>query len=433
LYSRILLFTLFSAGAFAQSSSWTSSDKLVLTEFFYWYDSHTGSALHYADGRDRQSLHPPAAYAASYSYKDSVFFQRELSDMTAAGIDVVLPVYWGDPASVSLWSVPGLQVMVQAQQTMEQTGQKAPKIGMFADLTSLAVRNQGVKPDLTTTAGKSVLYSDIHNFFSLIPRRFWATIDNRPIVTTYVSNEVGSYDQSTFDYIAQQFQTDFGVTPYMIRHSSFSGVRSDAAYRGWPPWQNSAFSGDVASVSPGENNYAGIAEEGSHYLVDRNCGDYYRNSWERVIAHGARLVVVEDWNELLEGEGISASLEYGRRYIDITAQETARWKATPPSASTVALPWASLGPNTYQAGLQPVYGFGKSDGVWQTTRVGGRDAMYADRSVNALTSTSPRTKASFRPLPRQSGSRWNTWIAARRLGGSTTMADPDPSPPRAAF
>src|SRR5438477_3660964 len=132
-----------------QPTSWTSRDKLALTYYFYWYDVHTGQ--HFGDAPiNGLTLHPPDSYLSTYSKTDVVFHQRELSDMAAAGIDVALPVYWGDARNVSEWSVPGLRVMVQAEQAMAQAGQPAPKIGMFEDTTSLQASNGGVKPDLTT-------------------------------------------------------------------------------------------------------------------------------------------------------------------------------------------------------------------------------------------------------------------------------------------
>src|SRR5215831_234392 len=77
-----------------QSQSWTSHDKLTLTYFFYWYDATTNKNL---------TLHPPDSYLGTYTYDNIAFYQRELSDMAAAGIDVALPVYWG--AGAVQWSV----------------------------------------------------------------------------------------------------------------------------------------------------------------------------------------------------------------------------------------------------------------------------------------------------------------------------------------
>ena len=104
---------------------------------------------------------------------------------------------------------------------------------MFFDTSSLPLANKGVRPDLSTAAGKSLFYGMIHQFFTVIPQQFWAMIDGRPIVALYYAQYVAAYDQSTFDYVAQQFQQEFGTTPYIIREQSWKGVVTDAA-DGWP-------------------------------------------------------------------------------------------------------------------------------------------------------------------------------------------------------
>jgi uncharacterized protein (TIGR03437 family) len=353
------------------SAQWTSHDKLALTYFFYWYDATTNKNL---------TLHPPDTYLSTYTYDNIAFYQRELSDMAAAGIDVALPVYWGAPADVATWSVSGLHLMAQVEQAMTLAGQTVPRIGMFFDTsTPLTVANGGTGPDLTTAAGKSLFYSFIHTFFANVPPQFWATIDGRPILVLYgaASPFLSGYDQSTIDYIAQQFKQDFGTTPYIIRHSSWFGVTTDAA---WPSTTyNATFMGDVGSVGPGEDNYSAIAVEKT-IVRDRNCGDLYQAHWDQVVAHGARLVLIWDWNELFEGSGISATREYGRRYIDQTARNVARWKsaADPPPYSPPATVWASMGPIFYSSGVYTPLNNGGA--AWVATQISGHDALYPDHS-----------------------------------------------------
>jgi uncharacterized protein (TIGR03437 family) len=372
----LLLAVLCGTAAAQQPASWTSRDKLALTSLFYWYDVHTG--FHVGDASSSQlTLHPPDSYLSTYSFKDVVFFQREFTDMAAAGIDVALPVFWGDPGAVSVWSVPGLQVMVQAEQAMAQTGQKAPKIGMFFDTSSLVPANQFTKPDLTTAAGKGLFYGIIQQFFLIMPQQFWAMIDGRPIIVLYYSSFASSWDQSTFDYVSQQFQQDFGTTPYIIRERSWTNVVTAAAYGWGAPALGATAVGDVDNVGPGFDNLAvsGPQFEGVLRVVDRYCGQFYQRQWDQVRFNGARLVLVETWNELHEGTALAATKEYGRRYIDATAQNVARWKAPSPAPAMV---WTSLGPYEYDLGLHSAMWGG--DGAWLATRIAGHDAAYTNRS-----------------------------------------------------
>jgi uncharacterized protein (TIGR03437 family) len=201
-------------------------------------------------------------------------------------------------------------------------------------------------------------------------------IDGRPIVVLYTADFVAAYDQGTFDYVSQQFQSDFGTTPYLIRHSSWSGIKTDVVYAGWPAWYSATVMGDAATVMPGVNNFAIAGALGESRIVDRNCGDLYQSHWNEVLSRGARLVLIQTWNELHEATGISATKEYGRRYIDLTAQNVARWKSPEtPTAPPPRTVWASLGPLNYQAGVYPAINHG--DGKWLTTRMAGHDAIYS--------------------------------------------------------
>jgi uncharacterized protein (TIGR03437 family) len=372
-----------------QTQSWTSRDKLALTYYFFWYNVHTGAGFHNSDGSDALTLHPPDDYLGTYAWNDVAFHQRELSDMAAAGIDVALAVYWGDAGSSSAWGLPGLKAMSQAAAALAQAGKPAPKIGMFSDMTSIEVANNGAPVDLTSTAGKQLWYGHIRAFFTALDRNSWALIDGRPIVSTYSPMPWASaWNQSTFDYVAQQFQQDFGVTPYFIRHAGFDGVKTDAAYTGWRVGAGPSFFGDAAGISPGWDNYGArkLPQEQGFSVIDRNCGDTYQRRWNEVVAHGARLVLIETWNELYEGEGISATKEYGRRYIDQTARNVAAWKSS--QATAAAAPstlWLHPGAQMYESGLHVALNF--PDGAWRTTRIAGRDALYAYTDPQATTSS----------------------------------------------
>ena len=70
-----------------------------MTHDFYWYDVTTNSHILNDDGSDALTTHP--ATLEDFSYKSVAWHKKQLSDMMAAGIDVVLPVYWGAPSERS--------------------------------------------------------------------------------------------------------------------------------------------------------------------------------------------------------------------------------------------------------------------------------------------------------------------------------------------
>ncbi|GAB4560159.1 MAG: hypothetical protein Kow0047_06620 [Anaerolineae bacterium] len=358
------------------SPGWTAGDKIVAAYYFYWYDIYTNLHFIDPDGSDALTDHPPDAYWNDYSYTLVSWHRRELLDMMAAQIDVVLPVYWGDDTDL-FYSIPGLQNLVLAEQELISEGYTPPRIGMFYDTTALRVQNGDVPPDITTPAGKALFYGMMADFFDVVPQELWATIDGRPIVFLYLARFVSAYHQSTFDYVNQHFQADFGTTPYIVRELSWEGVETDGVY----PWgvalMGPAAIGHVGSVGPGYDESAVYGLPDPQFR-DRECGQFYEEGWDAILSSAATLVSIETWNEFHEGTDIAASREYSRTYITLTAQNVQRWKAS--DYSGVPLVWMDLGRYTYMGGLRPAFNY--PDGAWLVTLLAGREAAYPDHTTD---------------------------------------------------
>ena len=72
-----------------------AQSPLVATSYFYWYDAESKAHVLNGDGSDALTDHPPTL--ADFSYKSVDWHAQQLTDMLAAGIDMLLPVYWGTP------------------------------------------------------------------------------------------------------------------------------------------------------------------------------------------------------------------------------------------------------------------------------------------------------------------------------------------------
>ncbi|MBN1451152.1 MAG: DUF5010 domain-containing protein [Anaerolineales bacterium] len=355
-------------------TTWTPDDKLVAAYYFYWYNIFTGEHFITPDGSDYITNHPPDSYLANYSYTEVSWHRRELLEMMTAQIDIVLPVYFGNEDNFS-WSKPGLQTLVSATQTLIGEGRTPPKIGMFFDTNALLQQNNNIPPDLTTETGKANFYNMIFDFFEMVPNSLWATIDGRPIIFLYVSTIVGDYNQSTFDYINQHFQTDFGTTPYYVMNNSWQGVTTDEVCIWGSALYGPSTNGRVGTLGPGFDNTALANYLGQPPGIRaRECGEFYNSGWEAMMSTGVTLVVIETWNELYEATEIAASREYSTTYITLTAENVLRWKATDYGAAEVV--WLDFGARPYQQGLRSAFNF--PDGAWLVTTLAGREAAYPD-------------------------------------------------------
>jgi len=368
------LFFLLPSDGTGQSAqqTWTPDDKLVAAYYFYWYDIYTGEHFIAPDGSDFITNHPPDSYLETYSFTEVSWHRRELLDMMAARIDIVLPVYFGSEISF-WWSKTGLQNLVSATQALIDEGQTPPKIGMFLDTNSLQEQNNNIPPDLTTPEGKALFYTMVSDFFELVPSSLWATINGRPILLLYTSAFASAYDQTTFDYINQHFQSDFGTTPYLILEASWQGISSDEVYTWGSALYGPTSIGRVGTLGPGFDDTANYLAP-TPRIRDRECGEFYNSGWEAMMSAEASLVVIETWNELHEATEIAASREYSTTYIALTAENVLRWRAT--GYSTAPFTWLDFGVYPYQQGLRPAFNF--PDGAWLVTTLAGREAAYPD-------------------------------------------------------
>jgi hypothetical protein len=309
----------------AEAPSFAPTDRIVATHYFYWYrhpDSHF----------DQLRLHFPKP--ESVSYESAAWHREEMLDVMAAGIDVILPVYWGavdryDKPDVA-FSVRGLPALTRALDSIRRQGKTPPRVGMFYDTTTLLNAVRGAEPrdgraDLRTPEGRDLFYRTIRDFFCQVPPRHWARIGGCPLVVLYASSFSAGYDQRTFDEAGERFARDFGgLRPFVIRDESWSTVRTDAVCSwGAALWGPKVREGTV-QIGPG---YDDSPVRGRRTPIrDREDGAFYENAWRAALRAGRNLVLVETWNEHHEGTSIAETVEHGRKYIELTARYAAMFK-----------------------------------------------------------------------------------------------------------
>jgi len=367
---------------FAGVPSFQNQDRLVLTPYFYWYDAFTGEHMVDADGTDALTDHP--ATFTGFSYRSSAWHKTQLADMAEAGIDIVLPVFWGEPsaripgkpASALPWSYAGIPPLVQAREQRIAAGQPAPRIGLFYDTSTLQFNAANQAVDLTTARGKQWFYETIRDFFSLVPPQHWALIDGKPVVFLYASAFAARYDASCIDYARKAFAEDFGGrTPFIVREISWN-VPADQVYA-WGGALGLKNPG-VASLGPGYDHSAVPGRE--PLLVPRNNGAFYEENWIRFLRRPSRLVVVETWNEFHEGTDVAHSREYGRQYITLTRRYSDLFKAgyRPPRPDSpfadARLVEVQLGPTNQSAGIVHIEA---ADGRTEPAVLAGRECRIA--------------------------------------------------------
>jgi hypothetical protein len=321
---------------FSAVTSFRADQRIAATYLFYWFDADTLRAA-----GEQFPFNP--VDDQTQSFLSPGWYEKQFRDMRDAGIDFVLPDYWGEPGQVArrvapapdrnLFATQGIPPMVEALRRLDQAGTPL-KIGLFLDTSIL--NNE----DLTSERGKQIFYATIRDYFSRIPPRYWAAIDNRPVVWLYDAQKVSAFDQSSFDYVYAHFAQDFGgLQPWIVREWQWymaknTGTSDVIRTEGLYNWGAAAFGFNpdtrftVAEVGPG---FTSFDEQGPNAVdTARRGGAYYEENLRQAIASGDKILAVETWNELDEGTGILETREFGRQYIDLTRHYVDLFKGAAP-------------------------------------------------------------------------------------------------------
>ncbi|MBN1844960.1 MAG: DUF5010 domain-containing protein [Sedimentisphaerales bacterium] len=371
-------------GDHASAATFERGKPVVGTSYFYWYDNQTRAHIIDHDGSDALTTHP--ADTQTISYRNVSWHARQLQDMIDAGIDFMMPVYWGVPGDYASWSFAGIPPLVQAHDQLLRAGKHPPQIGLFYDTSIL--RYNHFRPDgspyhvdLTTAFGRQWFYTAIRDFFSMVPPAKWARIDGRPIVFLYSASFAKAQDPNQMDTVYKHFRRDFAVTPFLVKHLDWLGT-TEATYQ-WGGAIELRLDEQVAALGPGYDHSAVPGR--SPLVVERKDGQTYSRHWQRLLsAHPQRrpwMVHVETWNEWHEGTDIAHSREYGRAYIDLTRRYGDLWRQG--AHLTIPGPYQNAQEVRWQPGgakgitLREPAG----DGIWQIRRVEGREAVAAQANA----------------------------------------------------
>ena len=302
--------------------TFSHDQPVVGTYYFYWYDTNTKEHILDPDGTDALTTHP--LDSTGMSYRSSTWHLQQLRDMLAAGIDFILPVFWGYPDSGPHWSLEGLPPLVEAAQKLEKEGIRPPRIGMFYDTTTLRDNRKKYHVDLTKSEGKEWFYLTVRDFYSMIPSNLRASIDGKPIVWFYSAGFAKRQDPAVFDYLRAEFAKDFGIEPFIVKEASWLG-RANLDYS-WGAALGPQIKG-VAAVGPGYDDSA--VPRAKPTIRSRESGNFYQSAWNIALsldpATRPKIAIVETWNEFHEGTDIAPSKEYGRMYVELTRKYADLW------------------------------------------------------------------------------------------------------------
>ena len=295
-----------------------ASDRLVMSYLYYWYDAHSLD-------NPSLTLQPPNDHP--FDWWDPAWHRRQLADMEEAGVDVALPVYWGDRPA---WSEYGLGALVAARESLLAEGANPPQLGLFFDsnLYSAVLTEYPELADLTDEAGVEAFAGLVAGFFDRIPACHWARIDGRPLVFLWRPDVEGGgvlrFDAGTLETLYRKLEGFFGIRPYIVRERTWDAnadpdgppLVTDDVFAWGAALNGPLFAGRTVAVGPGYDDR--LIAERVGYVRDRDGGLGYARDLRTAALSGAPWLLLETWNELWEATAIGETAQYGRDYLHLT-------------------------------------------------------------------------------------------------------------------
>ncbi len=316
--------------------------KMLLTYYFYWYQGDPRKAAPFGhvrsqDGTSELTDKPVKGAGPWFSYDRVQWHKEELTDNKRADVDIILPVYWGDPVNRARFAAKGLDCMVESIRELRAEKKPYPLVGMFFDTTAMQ-SSYGDKPEARDPEEvKRTFYGMIKDFFSRIPDDLRAQVqmmDERSahpcyIIDLYTSSYVAGFDQSFISYVNERFLKDFnanllwiGSTDYKDKCGGLDGYCNYGA--GLESGYDDTARIRIASVGAG---YDDTAVPGRRTPIRaRDDGDGYKTDWGKILDKRPNWIMVDGWNEFHEGSDICGSREYGFAYVDTTALQALKFR-----------------------------------------------------------------------------------------------------------
>jgi hypothetical protein len=308
----------------------TSRDVGAVTMFFFRCPGTTNCSPDWANTHAYGMQSPDAIYGSTggagyYNPTNVGFWIRELLDARYAGLQFMMPNVYGPDVQPGTGEVQNLEDALTA---IDQMG-GGMKVGLFNDTWAWGNPAGGTlmnpAPNLadTETAAQTIYAVEWKPFFSGISKPHWYTVNGAPLIYFYNAGTLTptSGTSAVIARMKQLFQADFGVAPFVDVDRGYGATTSGDAQFVWDTFKNSPATnmGTATTVtgnltfdnsmvkwdSLGRDNPGAIAT-----ATDRIFKGTTILSNVLSASTTADLLLLETWNDLGEGTGITRNYDY---------------------------------------------------------------------------------------------------------------------------
>lgn len=300
----------------------------MLAFYYAWYDQNTWTPSLVSD-----------LPAQTYNSNDPAAMARQIQQAQGAGIDAFVVSWIGtnNPTDSNFKTMLNLARSANFAATIDLEVEHFATTGQVVSALSYVRDNLMTQPAFLRDNGRPVLFFWREQNF---PVDDWANIraqvdPNHQQI--WIAEGVDISYQQVFDG-HHLYSVAWSPDVNHMLDDWAGRVRRAGADKLW-----------VATVMPGyDDTRTGRA---GRYARARDNGNFYRATWQAAIGSNPDLVIIDSFNEWVEGTMIEPSVSYGNLYLDLTRQFAAQFKSGAPAAAAISLP-ATVTP-TAQPTLQP--------------------------------------------------------------------------------
>ena len=287
------------------------AERLVLGFYYAWFDENTW----------RRDVVPDMP-VATYHSADRGAISRHVDQAKASGIDALVLSWLGpnNPTDTNLTTLlavaqeKGLRVSLTFETNSPFLGSQEAITGALR----YAIDKYSGQPNFLRHKGKPVIF-------------FWRTRQVAVGTWQQIRDQVDP-NRSTI-WIAEgddpsYLQAFDGIYLYSIAWSQNVSNTLAAFAAKIASWETRLGSAKIwaATVMPGYDDRTTGRPDA--FVVNRQDGQYYTSTWNAAMATSPDWIVITSFNEWVEGTQIEPSVTYGDRYLNLTRDMAARFKAT---------------------------------------------------------------------------------------------------------
>lgn len=315
------------SGSVARPVSFTRRMPLVLAHYFAWYDGDGWQDCNISAG-DRP-LEP-------YHSDDPVAIARHVEMARAIGLNG-FTLHWFAPGDRTDQNFRSLLTASQGTRFASTVvfshhiwhGLTQPRRANITEALRYIIEQHTPHPNFLRVEGKPVIFfTDIYRTPEASPHQFWASLRDEvdpERQTLWIGEGLDASYLSVFDGL-YVFKISHAAYPHDYRKSARWGgqVRRWADQTGQPKlW--------IATISPGWDDLragcrADVRVDNQPHRLERAGGAIYEATLQSALESNPDWLIVSSFNEWVEGSYIEPSEQYGRKYLELTAEFVTRFK-----------------------------------------------------------------------------------------------------------